>query len=319
MATGGGTPDDARSGISFGVMLQVPWNAPEAYVQLDSSGLSDLVMLPEVLGLTGHWPDPAVVRVTQGRNERSVRALVPDPQIIDNAFHDVTIVDMENTPEPAVSESDLFLLRHQWPRSVVRGMTSAQGDLDNMRLAAKRRYRTSKAGDCAYCGKWIKCDMYRHVSQHHLDLGSCPVSWCTVWKGTPQDCNDHIRGAHDVPPGFKTANLAKYIPPWTVRHQIWVDALLPRHSGVSTEVLLFSELQSALVHHYRVYRKGLPHYAFWIASGGLCLSRRLHLAGALRTFAPVMWRPGLPVRHAVSIHVFAPLASRMSLLMSRLQ
>ena len=206
-----------------------------------------------------------MVRVMQGRNDRSVRALVPDPRIIDSVFHDVTIVDMEDTPEPAISDSDLYLLRLQWPKSVVRDMTSAQDNLDEMRLAAKHRYRKSKAADCAYCGKWIQCDMYRHMSRYHLDLGQlwcCPIFCCTVWKGTPQDCNDHIRGAHDVPLWFKTASLAKYFPPWTVRRQIWADALLHRHSGTSTDVLLFSELQTALGHHYRVCRKGLPHYTF---------------------------------------------------------
>ena len=62
---GGGTPDAARSGISFGVTLQVHWNAPEAYVQLDLAGLSDLVTLLDALGMTGRHPDPAVVRVTR--------------------------------------------------------------------------------------------------------------------------------------------------------------------------------------------------------------------------------------------------------------
>ena len=107
--------------------------------------------------------------------------------------------------------------------------------------------------------------MYRHVSTFHLDLGQlwrCPVSWCTVWKGTPQDCMDHVPGAHDVPSDVKSASLDRFFPPWTVPRQIWADALKPYHSGVSTDVLLFSEINISLVHHYRVFRRGLPHYAF---------------------------------------------------------
>ena len=107
--------------------------------------------------------------------------------------------------------------------------------------------------------------MYRHVSTFHLDLGQlwrCPVSWCTVWKGTPQDCMDHVCGAHDVPSDIKSTSLDRFFPPWTVRRQILADALKPCHSGVSTDVLLFSEAQLALVHHYRVFRRGLPHQAF---------------------------------------------------------
>ena len=107
--------------------------------------------------------------------------------------------------------------------------------------------------------------MYRHVPTFHLDLGQlwlCPVLWCTVWKGTPEDCMDHVRGAHDMSSEVKSASLAKFVPPWTVRRQIWDDALKPCHSGVSTDVMLFSGMNLALVHHYRVFRKGLPHFAF---------------------------------------------------------
>ena len=34
------------------------------------------------------------------------------------------------------------------------------------------------------------------------------------------------------------------------------------HSGISTDILLFSELGLLLTHHYRVYRGGLPHATF---------------------------------------------------------
>ena len=54
---------------------------------------------------------------------------------------------------------------------------------------------------CEFCGTLIRCDMYRHVAHCHLDLAQlwrCPVSWCTVWKGTPQDLMDHVRGTNNV-------------------------------------------------------------------------------------------------------------------------
>ena len=41
----------------------------------------------------------------------------------------------------------------------------------------------------------------------------------TMWKGTPQDFMDHVRGAHDVPWDIKSANLEKFVPPWTVQRQ----------------------------------------------------------------------------------------------------
>ena len=63
-------------------------------------------------------PEAAVVRVLQGRDERSVRALVPDPRVLERGFHDVTIVDMGDLPEPSVSLDDLSLLLLQWPVTV---------------------------------------------------------------------------------------------------------------------------------------------------------------------------------------------------------
>ena len=216
-------------------------------------------------GLTGQRSEAAVVRVLQGRDERSVRALIPDPRVLERGFHDLTIVDMEDLPEPSVSHDELSLLRLQWPVTVLRNMVWLQNELDAMRAAAKKRFRNSRPGYSSYCGKWVNCDMYRHVSTYHLDLSQlwrCPVSWCTVWKGTPQDCMDHVQRAHDMPSDIKSASLEKFFPPWTVRRQIWVDALKPCHSGVSTDVLLFSEIQLSLVHHYRVFKRGLPHHAF---------------------------------------------------------
>ena len=117
-----------------------------------------------------------------------------------------------------------------------------------MRTEAKKRFRNARPGSCAYCGTWIRCDMYRHVARFHLDLAQlwqCPVSWCTVWKGTPQDCMDHVRGAHDVPWVVKSASIEQFVPPWTIRRQ---------------GRLLWNFL--SLVHHYRIHKRGLPHIAF---------------------------------------------------------
>ena len=194
-----------------------------------------------VFGLCNRRPDAAGVRVAQGRDDRSVCVLVPDPRVLDNGFHDATIIDMGDMAEPAVLEDDLSLL--------------------DMRALAKKRFRHSRPGACTYCGKYTKCDIYHHVSNYHLDLGQlwrCAVSWCTVWKGTAQDC----MAAHNVPPDVKSTSLDRLFPPWTVRRQIWADALRPCHSGISTDVRLFSEIHLSLVHHYRVFRRGLPHFAF---------------------------------------------------------
>ena len=120
---------------------------------------------------------------------------------------------------------------------------------------------------CTFCGTLIKCDMYRHVARCHLELAQlwrCQVSWCTVWKGTPQDLMDHICGAHNVPGKIRKVSLETLFLPWTVTRQVYTDSLTSRHSGISNDVLLFSDIGLSLVHHYRVHKRGLPHVAFHI-------------------------------------------------------
>ena len=163
---------------------------------------------------------------------------------------------------PDVSIADLSLLRLQWPVPVVSSMTRLHPELEQLCHVCKKRYRGIHADMCSFCGKKIKLDMSRHVSNYHLEhpqLWRCPVSWCTIWKGTPQDCMDHLRLAHAVPASVKTVNLGKWFPPWTVKCQTWSDALNPRISDVSIDLLLFSECGAPLVHQYRVFSRGISH------------------------------------------------------------
>ena len=186
-----------RAGITFYVELVIPWDAPEAVVDLHSDILIDLDIVPDVIGLSDRRSEAAVSRILQGRDVRSVRVLVPEARGLERNFHDVTIVDMGDSPEVSVSRDDLSMLHRQWPATVLRHMVWLQQDLDTMRAEARKRFRNAKLGKCSECHKWIKCDIYRHVATYHLDLAQlwrCPVSWCTVWQGTPQDCMDHVRG-----------------------------------------------------------------------------------------------------------------------------
>ena len=201
----------------------------------------------------------------QGRDARSVRVLVPDCRGVDQNFHDVTIVDMGDMPESPVSIPEFLTLSQQWPPAVLSHMGWRQKELEEMRSAAKVKFRQSRPSCCEFCGSLIKSDMYRHVARLHLDLAQlwrCPISCCTVWKGTPQDCMDHLRGSHNVPWEVKSACLEKFIPPWTVSRKLWSDSLSAQHSGISTDVLLFSDIHLSLVHHYRIHKRALPHIAF---------------------------------------------------------
>ena len=69
-------------------------------------------------------------------------------------------------------------------------------------------------------------------------------------------------GAHDVLWEVKSASIEKYLPPCTVTRQVWSDSLTVQHSGISTDVLLFSDIHLSLVHNYRIHKRGLPHIAF---------------------------------------------------------
>ena len=77
MATKGAAVVEDRAGITFGVELYVPLDAPEAVVDISSAGVVPLRHIPDVIGLVGRREGAAESRVLQGRDVRSVRVLVP--------------------------------------------------------------------------------------------------------------------------------------------------------------------------------------------------------------------------------------------------
>ena len=79
-------------------------------------------------------------------------------------------------------------------------------------------------------------------------------------EGHTSGLMDHLRGAHNVPWEVKSACLEKFLPP--VSRKLWSDFLSAQHSGISTDVLLFSDIHLSLIHHYRIHKRGLPHIAF---------------------------------------------------------
>ena len=157
MAASSDGPADGRSGVNFEVELQVPWNAPEAYVNLDSEGVYELTTVPDVLGLHSRWAGVAVVKVLLRRDSCSVHALVPDPRVIDRCFHEVTLIGMGDEAGPDVSVAELSLLRVQWPVSIMNSLLWLQQELEQLRKESKQRYRDTKdaGGSChgAPCGR----------------------------------------------------------------------------------------------------------------------------------------------------------------------
>ena len=172
---------------------------------------------------------------------------------------------MGDLPESKVSIPELSELAKKWPLAVIAHMRWRQPELEEMKQAARVQYRKKQPAQCDFCSTMVRCDMYRHVARCHLDLAQlwrCPVSWCTVWKGAPQDLMDHVRGAHKVPEEVQNIKLETLIPPWTVTRKVYTESLTSRHSGISNDILLFSDIGLSLAHHYRMHKRGVPHVAF---------------------------------------------------------
>ena len=72
-----------------------------------------------------------------------MRVLVPDCRGVDQNFHDVTIVDMGDMPESPVSIPELSTLSQQCPPAVLSHMGWRQKELEEMRSAAKVKFRQS--------------------------------------------------------------------------------------------------------------------------------------------------------------------------------
>ena len=72
MAADGAALEEVRAGITFGVELYVPWDAPEAVVDVSSEGVMPLRNIPDVIRLVDRHEGATESRVLQGRDVRSV-------------------------------------------------------------------------------------------------------------------------------------------------------------------------------------------------------------------------------------------------------
>ena len=141
---------DNREGNTFGMDLFVPWDAPEAVVNVSSAGVVPLRNLLDGIGLVGRQDHATESRILQGRDPRSIRVLVPDCRGLDQNFHDVTIVDMGDLPESHVSMSELAELIHKWPPAVINHMTWRKREIELMRKVAKVQFRQKHPTPCTF-------------------------------------------------------------------------------------------------------------------------------------------------------------------------
>ena len=76
------------------------------------------------------------MKVMKGRAPESVCFLIPDDNEPDRGFHDVTLVDMLVADMPVVPVADLNILWHQWPLSVVSGMSRNRRTMSHSGMSA---------------------------------------------------------------------------------------------------------------------------------------------------------------------------------------
>ena len=74
-----------RVGITFGVELYVPWDAPEAVVDIHSEGVVLLGSIPDVVGLVGRRPDATGSRILQGRDVMPSDTVSPPAELRDES------------------------------------------------------------------------------------------------------------------------------------------------------------------------------------------------------------------------------------------
>ena len=218
----------------------------------------------DVMGLKAVRPSSAVCKVMSVPDSNCIRVITPDEHV-PTGFHEIIIEDMGLTEWPKVSMSDLGCLRLDWPQEFFTFVGRYQLELEQMRKECRDRFEGISSGACPTCEKFIQVNLGRHVAMFHLDLAQlwrCPVGWCPVWKGTSQDCIDHMRKAHNSPMTMKAGNLSRWFPPWTVTREQWHNFSRPSVSGIAIDTFLFSRIGIPLLHRYRVFDRFGSHPAF---------------------------------------------------------
>ena len=205
------SPDMDQAGPSYAPSDPLPGTFLGLALDLRSERLYDLALdIPDVMGLRALTPSAAIVKVMSVPDSRCIRVVTPDDHV-NIGFHEVLLHDMEEEELPFVATSQLDYLRRVWPKTLFMFMSRYQQDLERLRKECKERFGCTQSGNCTHCGKYIQQDLGKHIAFYHMELAQlwrCPVMWCTVWKGTAQDCIDHMRRTHKVPLTVKAANLA---------------------------------------------------------------------------------------------------------------
>ena len=235
---------------------------------VSTSTLDKLYDLPEtiqdVMGLQALRPSAAVCKVMTVPDSNCVRIVTPDEHV-PTGFHEILIYDMGQEEWPKVPLSEIGCLRLDLPKDLFSFVGRYQLELEQMRKECRDRFSSVTSGTCPTCEKCIQVNIGKHVALYHLDLAQlwrCPVGWCPVWKGTSQDCVDHMCRAHDTALSVKAGNQARWFPPWIITREQWHSMSRPSVSGIAIDTFLFSRIGTPLFHRYRVFDRFGSNNAF---------------------------------------------------------
>ena len=98
---------DNRAGVTFGVELYVPWDAPEMATDMSVKDTVPLRNVQDVFGMRGRRKGATESRILQGRDARSICVLIPYCRGLEKNVHDVTVVDMGELPESEITIYEL--------------------------------------------------------------------------------------------------------------------------------------------------------------------------------------------------------------------
>ena len=108
--------------------------------------------------------------------------------------------------------------------------------MESLHQDCKREFGSGHPGDFPHCDLHVNTSLSRHIMTFHLALGQlsrCPIPWWSVWKGTAQDCVEHLRLRHHPDSSVVANKMGKCFSPWTVPHVTWTAALSPKVSGIT--------------------------------------------------------------------------------------
>ena len=169
-------------------------------LDLRSDKLHDLGgAIPDVMGLQAIQPRAAIVKVMSVPDSRCVGVVIPDDHV-SLAFHEILIHNLEDEELPFVAVSELSCLRLDWPKTLFTNMSRYQFDLDHLREECWERYGSTQSGACLLVVN-IFSRIWAEMLHYTTWSWRCPAKWCTIWKGTAQDCVDNMRRAHDISEG----------------------------------------------------------------------------------------------------------------------